>query len=218
MIYLYGIFLSFFWFVFIYLTITTTVEFLCRKNKNYDINVKKIKEQRKFELKYSLFSIIVFALGSVILTFFYLQGKIDINFQNIDYKLIIIECLFFIVWNEIHFYFTHLLMHKTYLKRYHVLHHKIKNPSAFSSFALHPIEAMLLSTIMVIALIFSSFHIITLLFFSIWSLTINSIAHSNKNIKCKFLESHQLHHSNYHGNYGFAIPLLDKIFKTQIKK
>lgn len=218
MTYLYWIIASFLWFLLIYSIIPTSIQFIFNNNEIYDKNVKKLVEQRKFELKYSLCSIFIFSLGSIVLCFLEQQQRINFNFNNVNYLVIAFEFLILIIWNDIHFYIIHYLMHKSYLKKFHALHHRLKYPSVYSSYTLHPIEAILLGSVMPLILLFIKFHIISLLFLTIWSLTINSLEHNNKQYKFKSLSNHQLHHSHYHGNYSFFFSFLDKIFNTEIKK
>ena len=209
---------AFIWFAFIYAAIPTLIHFIFKNNQIYDSTVKKINNQIKFELKYSIYSILIFSIGASLLAFFYNENKIDISFVNINYSIIFTQCIVLIIWNDLHFYFMHYLMHKTSLKKFHALHHRLRYPSVYSSYALHPVEAMLLGSVMPMILLFVNFHIISLLFLTIWSLVINSLEHNNKQYGLQSLTNHQLHHSHYHGNYSFFFSFLDKIFKTEIKK
>ncbi len=215
MIYVSTVLGSFLWFSFIYLFFSFTIEKLLNKKAVFDNQVKYIDNQRKFELKYTFLSIFIFSLGSVVLVEFYKIGRILT--ENPTLLEFITEASILIIFNELHFYVVHFTLHKTSLKKYHLIHHRLKNPTAFSSYALHPVESSMLGSVMPIILLFGSFHYQSLLFLTIWSLVINCISHTNKNLRLKFLTEHQQHHSYYNGNYAFTFSFLDKILKQEVK-
>ena len=129
------------------------------------------------------------------------------------------------VWHEIHFYFTHRLIHWGPLyKSIHFLHHKNTNPGPWSGIAMHPVEQLIYFSGVLIYLIIPvhPFHVI----FHLTKIAIGpglshsgfhkfSLGKSAVNTK-HYL--HYLHHRFFECNYGAgldgAILPLDKWFGT----
>jgi len=131
--------------------------------------------------------------------------------------VVVAEIIVLIFWNDIHFYIGHRALHEIkFLKKMHGFHHRFRPSTPFAAFAFHPVEALILGSVLPIAMLVYDFSIYSLLFLPLWSITINTISHAN--IKNVFIsEHHQAHHYYYNGNYGFCFPIFDKILKTEIK-
>lgn len=191
---------------------------------NRPIETKKIKPtQIRTELLDSLRSILIFGIGIIIP---WLMVKLNIaSFPNtISVVSILTEMLILIVWNDLHFYAIHRLLHSRF-KKLHSAHHLSVTATPFTAYSMSIWEAMLLGSVMPIAMLFYDFSILSLAFLPIWSIAINTMAHSNCEISPNVSEysllgvirHHQNHHSKYHGNYSFFFTNLDSWFNTTQK-
>jgi sterol desaturase/sphingolipid hydroxylase (fatty acid hydroxylase superfamily) len=175
------------------------------------------------EIFNSLRSILIFGIGILIP-----WGMVKYNIAPLTNKLsvisIVIEMLILIMWNDVHFYAVHRLLHSK-LKKSHVTHHRSISTTPFAAYSMSSWEAVLLGSVMPIAMLFYRFSIVSLVFLPIWSIAINTLAHSNCNLfpnasehsLFNLTKHHQNHHSNYHGNYSFFFNQLDRWFKTSQK-
>jgi len=199
----------------------TGITWLLAKIVNRPIEPKPIKPaQIRHELTHSLRSILCFGVG-ILLPW----GMIQLNISSIETQSnigkITLECALLIIWNDIHFYCLHRLLHEKF-KKAHGLHHQSHTATPFSAFSMSITEALLLGSVMPIAMLFHNFSLASLLFLPIWSICINALAHSNcdffpnaeENTLLGFIKHHQSHHSHYHGNYSFFFTWLDQWFNT----
>ncbi|HET9934678.1 MAG TPA: sterol desaturase family protein [Polyangiaceae bacterium] len=136
-----------------------------------------------------------------------------------------LELVLLVLWNELHFYVIHRALHVGPLFRWvHREHHRAIRPTSWSTFAMHPLEAILLGSVMVTAMPFHAFSWLTLLSFPLVSLALNNIGHMNYDVlpgasdwhPLSGSRRHELHHRRVHGNYGFMLPLLDRLFRTEL--
>jgi sterol desaturase/sphingolipid hydroxylase (fatty acid hydroxylase superfamily) len=188
---------------------------------NRPIEKRKTKStQIRKEILYSLRSIVIFGIG-VLLPW----GMVKYNIVSFSNKVstisIITEIFVLILWNDVHFYAVHRLLHAKF-KKWHATHHLSVSATPFAAYSMSSWEAMLLGSVLPIAMLFHSFSLITLIFLPIWSIFINTLAHSN----CDYFPSaserslfnltkhHQSHHSHYHGNFSFFFNQLDHWFNT----
>ena len=129
---------------------------------------------------------------------------------------------FFIIpfWREFHFYWVHRLIHwKPLYKHVHYLHHKNKNPNAWSGMAMHPVETIIYLSVCLIHFIVPS-HPIHFLF----DLQHAALGPANGHhgyegpiIKDKLPTGsyfHYLHHRYFECNYGESTIPLDRWFGT----
>jgi len=81
-----------------------------------------------------------------------------------------------VLWNDVHFYAIHRLLHGRWLFQHiHREHHRAIRPTPFSTYAMHPIEALLLGSVMVLVQPFHAFSLPTLLLFPLVSLAMNNL-------------------------------------------
>lgn len=172
------------------------------------------------EIRYSLRSILIFGGGMAVPWGMFHVGLANISFASSPLRLGG-DLVLLVLWNELHFYAMHRLLHQRFPKA-HVLHHRSLTSSAFASYSMSVTEAVLLGSVMPMAMPFHDFSALALLLLPVWSLLINSLAHSNCNLFPKardgsllaFVRHHQCHHSYYHGNYAFLFPVVDRWFAT----
>lgn len=176
--------------------------------------------QIRTEILVSLRSILLFGLGMALPWAMLASGLVGLDAHPSSAK-IALDCLLLILWNDLHFYGMHRLLHE-YLKKAHVLHHRSVAATPFASFSMSVTEAVLLGSVMPLAMLAHDFSLPALLFLPVWSICINSLAHANCDLFPKasedslpgFIKHHQSHHSRYHGNYSFLFARLDRWFGT----
>jgi len=179
--------------------------------------------QVKTEIGRSLVSIAVFSLQGIIL-----QQGIKAGWLQSSYSVtwrIIPEILVLFIWNEIHFYLVHRLLHLPWMiRRIHWVHHHSKEPTVFSTFSFHWVEAFLLGTVILFPLLVYPFEWPALLSLPVMSILLNTLGHCNYDLFpksslhsiLKFSNRHSLHHQMGKGNFGFMLPWFDTAFKTAV--
>lgn len=176
--------------------------------------------QIRTELLNSLRSIVLFGAGMLVPWSMIQTGLTTID-GDAGVTGIIAECLMLVLWNDLHFYAMHRLLHEK-LKKAHVAHHRSVAATPFASYSMSATEAMLLGSVMPIAMLVHVFSIEALLFLPVRSIFINTLSHSNCNLfpwasehsLLGFVRHHQTHHSRYHSNYGFFFGHLDRWLGT----
>jgi len=137
---------------------------------------------------------------------------------------IALEIAALMVWNDIHFWLNHRLLHTRWLKRFHLAHHRSIVTTPFATYAFHPVEAAMLGSVMVPPMLVHDFSFWSLLALPLFSLWVNSVGHSNYDFFPRLpythwlagSRQHHLHHACFHGNYGFQFGFIDKLFGTQL--
>lgn len=207
--------ITFAFFFCIYFVFASVAHFI-EKLANNPIYPKKNTNQIWQEITNSLMSIAIFSLGILVI-----WGGIEYKVFKVTWEsgyIVLLEITALIIWNDLHFYGAHRLLHSfTAFKKIHGLHHKSRPSTAFSAYSFHPVEAIILGSVLPMAMLIHDFSIRSLLLLPLWSIVINVISHTN--IKHLWLsEHHQAHHYYYNGNYGFFFNLFDYIFSTECKK
>lgn len=176
------------------------------------------RQQLLFEIRHSLYSILIFGFSSWPLAW---QFKHHIIQPGGNTLLNVLGGLFILtLWNEVHFYLIHRFMHLPwFIKRVHFIHHRSMVPSVFSVFSMHPVESALLSTVLVTITPFYNFPTAALMLFPAVSILINFMGHSNYRLTSSsgkkwlpFATRHNAHHSKAGREYGFMMRFMDKIF------
>jgi sterol desaturase/sphingolipid hydroxylase (fatty acid hydroxylase superfamily) len=137
------------------------------------------------------------------------------------------ELAFLIVWNDVHFYAIHRLLHTRWLfQRFHREHHRAIRPTSFSTYAMHPGESFLLGTVMVCVQPFHAFSLAALVLFPLVSISLNNVGHANYDFvpgagdwhPLAGAVRHERHHRLVAGNYGFLFPALDRWLGTELRE
>ncbi|WP_405454881.1 sterol desaturase family protein [Paenibacillus sp. HJGM_3] len=200
---------------------------LMARSKGERIDARVVQPaQVRMEIVHSLISIAMFGLLTVFTLWLVNRGWLHVSWTMSLSKLPV-EILALFLWNEIHFYSCHRLLHTKWLYRHvHYKHHQSKTPTPYSTFSFHYIEALLLGSVMTTALIFYSFSVISLLTLPLMSIVLNTLGHCNFNFfpgrpadsLLSFTVRHSDHHERNTGNYGFFLPYFDQLFKTSSKE
>ena len=180
--------------------------------------------QQKKEILQSMRSIFIFSLQGIVIQ----QGIVSdwFHIQTDTSWWVLPQIVILFLWNEIHFYFCHRLLHTKFMMRnIHYVHHLSKEPTVFSTFSFHWVEAFLLGTVVFLPLLLYPFQLLAILSLPILSLLVNLLGHSNYDLFSKyrpehifkFSYRHSMHHKRGRGNLGFLLPWLDQFFKTTSK-
>lgn len=179
--------------------------------------------QLRFELRQSIYSILIFGFSAIPLA--YLIHHNIIGLRENTWGNTLWGLLLLTGWNEIHFYCMHRLMHLPIMMRHvHNIHHRSVVPSVFSVYSFHPVEAALLSSVLLTIAPFYDFCAAALMLFPTVSILINFSGHSNYRIVVKtkrtwlsFATKHNDHHGKAGHKFGFMTNFMDNIF-TKRKK
>jgi lathosterol oxidase len=128
------------------------------------------------------------------------------------------------VWNELHFYATHRLLHTPWLRRFHAGHHRSHTPTPFSTYAFHPVEAALLGSVPLLPMLVHDFSFAALVGLTVLSIVLNGLGHANYEFSRRApargplgaSRRHHLHHACYGGNYGFLLTAFDRALGTAL--
>lgn len=216
------------YFLFLYFVVGPCFDLSCRFLHKRGL-VEKIfkkpvpKNQISREIKYSIGSILIFGFSGFPIIYWIRSGFVTLapdSILNIIMGLIILN-----VWNEIHFYTVHRIMHLPFFMRnVHKIHHQSVVPTVYSVYSFHWLEAFLLSTVPIIIVPFISFAPSAIAIYPLTSILFNYSGHCNyrfgsgKGRSWKlFGTNHNEHHSKFTNNYGFVSDLLDKLFTKPSK-
>lgn len=188
------------------------------------VNAPK-QAQRAQEIKNSLVSIFVFSIQAILFQQLFAMGIFHVEFDNPLRCLWEIPLLF--LWNEIHFYIMHWLLHRRWMIRHvHKVHHWSVEPTAYSIYSFHWLEAFMLGSVIFFPLLVHDFQIYSLLSLPLMSLIVNLLGHCNHELSeetdprsfSKYTFRHSMHHKYGKGNFGFMLPWIDQLFGTQLPK
>ena len=175
------------------------------------------------EIKLSGMSILIFGCGMI-----FPWGLLQLGWAHLtpaaSAQRIALEIFALLIWNDVHFWLNHRLLHTSWLRRFHVPHHRSTVTTPFSTYSFHPIEALMLGNVILLPMLMHDFSFWALFSVPLFSLFFNCIGHANYDFFSKvsyqhwFAASrrHHLHHACYHGNYGFQFTFMDRIFGTQL--
>jgi len=208
--------------------IGTYITELIIKIKSKDARIRQIvfakkPGQTRIEIRNSMLSIVVFSVQAIFFQYLFSIGVYKIRFDQPLHVLWEIPLLF--LWNEIHFYIVHRLLHTRWLfKHVHKVHHWSKEPTSYSIYSFHWIEAFLLGTVIFFPLLIHDFQVYSVLSLPIMSIVVNLLGHCNHEIPSdkpsgsfgKYTFRHSMHHKWSNGNFGFMLPFLDSIFHTNV--
>ncbi|MDF1675108.1 MAG: sterol desaturase family protein [Vicingaceae bacterium] len=200
-------------------------------------NFNQIKIQKVFpklkdyyrEIKYSLLTTIVF-MGYAYLIFRtpfrnYTQIYSDISEHSTSY--FVASIILALVIHDTYFYWTHRLMHHPKLfKWFHLVHHQSTNPTPFTSYSFHPLEAIVEGGVIVVITVIMPIHPYATILFMTFMLLYNVYGHLGYEIFPnwvirskigKWLNTstyHNMHHKHFNGNYGLYFRFWDKLLYT----
>jgi len=131
------------------------------------------------------------------------------------------------ILHDFYFYWMHRIMHHPKLYRYiHKVHHTSTNPSPWTAYAFHPLEAIIEAGIITLIAFTIPAHRSAIAIFFIFQIIYNVYGHTGyelwpKNFHKTWIGrfvntsvAHNMHHKKFHGNYGLYTLLWDRVFGT----
>ncbi|AOB24858.1 MULTISPECIES: sterol desaturase family protein [Bordetella] len=179
--------------------------------------------QLRREFLQSGLSVLIFGLGMV-----FPWGLVQLGWARLDDNAgpwrIAAEILALVIWNDVHFWINHRLLHTRLLRRFHLPHHRSVVTTPFSTYSFHPIEALMLGNVILLPMVVHDFSFWSLLSVPLFSLFFNCVGHANYDFfpgvsyAHWFAASrrHHLHHACYQGNFGFQFTFMDRLFGTRL--
>ncbi len=186
-------------------------------------------KQHRRDILYSICSGLIFGSLAVSLIIAKQHGytKLYIDFAEYSTGYFIISIFLLIFIHDTYFYWTHRLMHHPKIFRYvHKIHHLSHNPSPWTAYAFHPIEALVEAAFFPLAVLVVPVHPFAAFIFLFYSIVMNVLGHtgfeySPKNaMQHRILRwfttptHHNLHHQHSKGNFGLYFNFWDKIMAT----
>jgi Delta7-sterol 5-desaturase len=186
-------------------------------------------EDLRRELGHSLMTAGIFAAMAFGVFFLrqagYGQMYFDINEHSWGYYFFSIAAAVFL--HDTYFYWIHRLMHHPRLfKIFHRVHHQSHNPTPFTSFSFHPLEAVVEFGIIPFFALVIPMHPTALLIVTAWSILLNVFGHTGyelapsgftKHWLFKWFNTpthHNMHHSRSNANYSLYFNFWDRIMGT----
>jgi sterol desaturase/sphingolipid hydroxylase (fatty acid hydroxylase superfamily) len=176
--------------------------------------------QIREEVGNSLVAIGIFAIYGMLTIKALESGLINVDWTP-NWALLPLEILVLTLWNELHFFACHRLLHTKWLFRtVHHAHHRSVVTTPYSTYSMHWFEAVLLGSVMITAMAMHAFSYVALACLPLISILINVVSHSNYELFPNAPEGslraaarrHGGHHSRSAATYGFLMPMLDRLF------
>ena len=152
-------------------------------------------------------------------------------YDNIaDYTLwyVPVSIVLSLVLHDTYFYWMHRLLHHKKIYKYtHLVHHRSVNPSPWTSYSFHILEAFTEGMVLFFIIMILPMHQLSVLLFTIAAFIINVYGHLGYEITPKWFRKswlfeisntsvyHNMHHSKFKGNYGLYFRIWDRLMKTE---
>jgi Delta7-sterol 5-desaturase len=184
------------------------------------------------DIAYSILSIAIFAVVSsftFVILAPYSNLYSDPNQYGVWYVAFSFVWMFF--FHDAYFYWIHRLMHHPKMFKYvHLVHHQSHNPSPFTAYAFHPIEAFLEAIIVTIFAFTIPLHRSHIIVYMLFQIIYNVYGHLGYEILPKGFNynwlgryfntsvAHNMHHKYAVKNYGLWTTIWDRAFGTMHEK
>ncbi len=184
-----------------------------------------MKGQIKKEILWSFSSIGCFVLIAMGVFFASQAGLVKLYSQVSDrgWPYWFASLFLLMVVHETYFYFIHRAMHHPWLfKRVHAVHHQSLNPTPFTSFSFHPLEAFLEALVVPTMICLIPFHLGVILAYQFLTLILNVNGHLGFELYpadhqarpiLRFINTatlHGHHHKAFNCNYGLYTTFWDR--------
>lgn len=196
---------------------------------------QKIKIQNKFphtknyyrDIFYSIISMVIFTTIAYI-TFTTLKPYNNINYGEIEnYYLYALSFIWMYFLHDTYFYWSHRAMHHPFLyRKVHLIHHKSTNPSPWTAYAFHPLEAIIEAGIAPLIAFTIPVHYSAFFIFMLFQILYNVYGHLGYELYPKGFHktwigkwintgtAHNQHHKSFFGNYGLYTLIWDRLLGT----
>lgn len=191
-------------------------------------NTKTLQVRK--EVRWSIASSVIFAVLSVITYYFFQHGytQVYVNVSERSVVYFIASIPIFLILYESYYYWLHRWMHHpSIFKIVHRVHHESIEPTVFTSFSFHPLEAVLQFIFIPIAICIIPIHYYAL-GIVLMILTVSAVInHGGVEIFPATLirhpigkwligsTHHDLHHKEFRTNFGLYLTIWDKMMKTE---
>lgn len=221
---------------FIFASITFIIFYILFRKQLQHLRIQKIfpKPVNYYrDIFYSVISIFIFATVAYVCVIaakpynnvhFGTIGEFGIGFYIAGF-------VWMLFLHDTYFYWMHRVMHHPKLFRYvHLVHHKSTNPSPWTAYAFHPLEAVLEAGIIPLIAFTIPVHKTGIGFFMLFQIIYNVYGHLGYELfPKKFLATgagrlintgtaHNGHHKYFTGNYGLYTLLWDRWMGTVRKE
>jgi Delta7-sterol 5-desaturase len=182
------------------------------------------------EIKHSLQTSLVIALVAFVILRSPLRNYTQ-TYQDIhDFPLwyVPVSLILALIIHDTYFYWMHRLLHTNRLYKYtHAVHHRSVNPSPFTSYSFHFLEAVTEALVLLPIVMLIPTHRLTIILFTLTGFIINVYGHLGYEIAPRWLRKtvlfevlatsvyHNMHHSKFRGNYGLYFRLWDRLLGTE---
>ena len=204
-------------------TYKTVSEWLTGSSRNRFSGKQK---QIRREIWWAFVSTLVFVGLASAAWWLYQQGVTRVYEDANKYPLwyLIVSPVLLLVLYETYYYWLHRWMHIPKVFRIvHFIHHESRQPTVFTSFAFHPLEAFLQLAFFPLIVLLIPFHYITLfIVFTLMSVSA-VINHSGVEVfRSRVMLDHLIssthhdrHHTHFNRNFGLYFTWWDRWMKTE---
>lgn len=186
------------------------------------------RELIRKDQKYSVISSFIFAFFGALIIELWKTGETAIytDLSSSDLFYIPLSLIVYLFIHDTYFYWTHRLLHKKALMKFHIVHHYSKIPTAWTSFSFHPVEALIQAIIIPVLIFIIPIHVGALAFVLMMMTFFGLTNHLGYEIFPAWLEKrlfmitathHQKHHDNLKRNYGLYFTVWDHLMTTEDK-
>lgn len=207
----------------------TRLAYSGKRLRSDSINMRHVVQ----DIGWSAISFIIF--GVMIAGIMHMSGtgytKLYTDVHQFGIGFVVIGLVVLLLAHDAYFYWMHRLLHTRWFYRHvHFRHHRPSPPTPFTSFAFHPIEAVLEFAFIIPMVFLFPFHPITLFLFANMMTAMNVWGHLGVELMPqRFLRKwygsffnstthHDMHHQYNKGNYGLYFSLWDHVMKTHHPK
>ena len=177
---------------------------------------------------FSLISVTIFAsVGLLVIFYWKPYTNIYDNISDYGWAYYIFSWVWMFFLHDTYFYWMHRMMHQPQLFKWvHLVHHKSTNPSPWTAYAFHPLEAVLEAMILPLIAFTLPVHHPAIGSFFLFQIIYNVYGHLgfelypkgfNKHWLGKWVNTsvaHNLHHKGFDGNYGLYFLFWDRLMGT----
>lgn len=184
-------------------------------------------EQRRRDLWWSVASTAIFAASGTFLVRAWQAGKtaIYIHHDHHPWWWLPVSLGLLLILHDTYFYWTHRWLHRPEaFRRSHYAHHEARTPTAWTSFAFHPTEALVQALILPTLVMAVPVHWLVLAIFLLLMSVTGVMNHLGRELYPKILEQklgiisahhHQHHHEDYRKNFGLYFTWWDQLMGTE---
>ena len=180
------------------------------------------------DIIFSLITVVIFATVSIYTLYVldpYNHVYSTIDQYGLGYYIFTYIWMFFL--HDAYFYWMHRLMHHPWLfRKVHLIHHRSTNPSPWTAYSFHPLEALIEVGIVPLIAFTLPVHYSAIVAFFIFQIAFNVYGHLgfeifprkfHKTLIGRWINTsvaHNLHHKRFTGNYSLYFLFWDRMLGT----